>query len=115
MTTFQDIEPRIMALVKQGRELAFMTREQIFDFVAELVALSDDINNRIRDIDVKTLVAEQEAIAATSQEKMSASMASLLVKQASKKFKPDRDWLSKQAALLSDMRIAALAAQRGAE
>lgn len=115
MQTFQSVEPRIVALVKQGKEVAFMTRESIFHYLAEITCLSDEINNLVREIDLKTLELEKEAMASARRDKLSASMAALAVKQASKALKPDRDWLTKQNHLLSEMRIAALAAQRGAE
>lgn len=115
MTTYQNIEPRILELSKQMTSLAFMNRDEIFNFIATIVALSDELNRFVRDLDLKVAQIEQEAFEKAVANKMNASMATLAVKQSTSVIKADKDWANKQIGLLSEMRIAALAAQRGTE
>lgn len=115
MTSYQDIEPRIKVATEKSRDLAFMNREQIFDLISELVVITDDLNNYARDLDQKISEAEVKAYEMAASNKMNASLTALAVKQAIAPFKADKEWASKQGSLLSDIRIAALAAQRGAE
>lgn len=115
MTTYQNIEPKILEMSAQMTKLAFMTREEIFEFIAMIVALSDELNRFVRDLDLQVANAEKEAFEAACTQHMSASLTSLAIKQATSTVKADKDWANKQIGLLSEMRIAALAAQRGAE
>lgn len=115
MTTFQDIEPKMLDMASRMNELAMMNRDQIFEFIANIVALSDELNRFVRDLDLKVAQVEKETFDMAVQHKMNASMATLAVKQSTSAIKADKDWANKQIGLLSEMRIAALAAQRGTE
>lgn len=117
MISYPDIEIRIKDVTAKTSELAFMNKEQIFEVVAEIVAISDMLNNMIRDIDIKI---SEESIATTdaireSGTKISASMIETIVKQNTAKLKADKEWADRQTKLLSELRMAALAAQRSAE
>lgn len=115
MTTYQTIEPKILEMSEQMKRLAFMNRDEIFEFIATIVSLSDELNRFVRDLDLKTAQAEKEAFEMACSNKMNASLTSMAVKQSTSAIKADKDWANKQIGLLSEMRIAALAAQRGAE
>lgn len=115
MTTYQDIEPKILAMSEKMTKLSFMTRDEIFEFIAMIVALSDELNRFVRDLDLKVAETEKEAFEMACSQKLSASLTSQAVKQSTSTIKADKDWANKQIGLLSEMRIAALAAQRGAE
>ena len=92
-----------------------MTREQLFDIIAELVFLSNELINFCRDLDGAIAKAEAEAFDMAASNKMNASLTALAVKRATAPFKADKEWAGKQNSLLTDIRIAALAAQRSAE
>lgn len=115
MTTYQDIQPKMMDVIQRSKSLAMMTRDELFSYVSELVELGDEINNFVRDIDLKIAQLEQEILERSRAEKMSATMAELQVRAVGKPYKADQEWANKQAKLLSELRISALAAQRGAE
>lgn len=115
MTTYQNIEPRILDITKEMERISFMTRDEIFQFISLIVSISDELNRFIRDLDLKIAEVEKEAFNMACQNKLSASMTSMAIKQSTTAIKADKDWANKQVSLLSEIRIAALAAQRGAE
>lgn len=115
MTTYQDIEPKILEMVERTTKLAFMTREEIFDTISAIVALSDELNRYTRQLDLKIAEAERTAFDSALEKKLSAALTSQAVKQSTSALRADKDWANKQISLLSEIRIAALAAQRGAE
>ena len=115
MTTYQTIEPKILEMSDRKAKLAYMTRDEIFEFIATIVAISDELTRFVRDLDLKVAEAEKEAFESACAQKMNASLTSLAIKQSTTTIKADKDWANKQIGLLSEMRIAALAAQRGAE
>lgn len=115
MRTYQEIESDINMVTQQTAQLAFMNKEQIYGIVAVLVSLSDELNNFIHENDLKMTEAESEVIGRSYDQKMTASMLSMLVKEKTAPFKADKEWADRQVLLLRDLRIAALAAQRSAE
>lgn len=117
MSSYQDIEMRIREVSEKTTRLAFMTKEEIFEMVAEIVAISDMLNNMIRDIDIEISEVSLETtdLIRESGKKMSASMIDIIVKQNIAKLKADKEWADRQTKLLSELRMAALAAQRSSE
>lgn len=115
MTTYQDIQPKIQMLTEQSKRLALMTRDEIFQLISELILLSDELNIFVRDLDLQIAKVENEAFEKARAEKMNASMATIAMKNAVAPYKLDKEWATKQNSLLNELRIAALAAQRGAE
>lgn len=115
MRTYQNIEAKILDLTEKTKEFAFMNRDQIFETIAQIVALGDELARFIRDIDMTIARVEREALDEAQATKMSASMVSLNIKQRTSTYKADKEWAGRQLTLLSEMRIAALAAQRNAE
>ena len=91
--------------------MAMMNKEEIFFFISKLAFLSDELNNFMREMDIKI----SEAEVTLPSEKVSASMLSLILKQKTAPFKADKEWADRQISLLRDLRIAALSAQRSAE
>lgn len=112
---YQTLEKQIQAVSKQTASLAFMNREQIFEIIATLISLSDSLNNYVRKLDLEISQAEDEVINAPKEGKVNASMLGILIKQKTSPYKANRDWAERQIAILRDLRIAALSAQRAAE
>ena len=52
MRTYQNIEAKILDLTEKTKEFAFMNRDQIFETIAQIVALGDELARFIRDIDM---------------------------------------------------------------
>ena len=115
MNSYQNIELQIKEVTDKTAELAYMTKEQIFDMVATIVNISDQLNTYIRDLDLKISEAEGNVMSGAWGEKITASMLSLRVKSATAPLKADKEWAERQVNLLSELRMAALAAQRSAE
>ena len=119
MTTYQDIELRIRTVADRTAELAFMNKEQIFEVIAEIVAISDILNNFIHDIDIEMGKIGDDMVrdnnTSSNTFKMNASMMEIAIKQRTAKHKADKEWAGRQLTLLSELRMAALAAQRTAE
>ena len=115
MTTYQTIELRIKAVTEQTAKLAFMNKEELFNLIAEIVDISDTLNNFIHDLDLQMAEAEAKAMAELKDYKATASMANILVKQATSALRADKEWAGRQVDLLSEIRIAVLAAQRSNE
>lgn len=115
MRTYQDIEVDIRTLVMKSGEMAMMTREDLFNYVASLVAISDELNNFSRDMELQIANAEQAVHMQVAGTKCNASMLSLMIKNKTAPFKADKEWADKQVLLLRDLRIAALSAKRDGE
>ena len=115
MTSYQNIEIRIKEVSSKTAQLAYMNKEQIFDMVAEIIDISDNLNNYIRDLDREISEAESNVMNRAFGEKITASMLSLRVKSATASLKADKEWAERQVTLMSELRMAALAAQRSAE
>lgn len=115
MTTYQSIEVRIREVSGKTGELAFMNKEQIFNVLSTIVAISDELSTFIRDLDLEISNTESKVVASAAGEKITASMLSLKVKSAVAPLKADKEWAERQIDLLSELRMAALAAQRSAE
>lgn len=115
MTSYQNIEVKIKDVTSKTAQLAFMNKEQIFDILAEIVNLSDELNTFIRDLDLQMSETESKVIMGAAGEKITASMLSLRVKSSLAPLKADKEWAERQVSLLSELRMAALAAQRSAE
>lgn len=115
MISYQSIELRIKEVTDKTKDLAFMNKEQIFDMVAQIVAISDDLSTYIRQLDIKISEEEGKVLEKAQKYKMNASMARILLKQVTSSLNTDKDWANRQIQLLSEIRMAALAAQRSAE
>lgn len=115
MSSYQNIELQIKEVTDKTAELAYMTKEQIFDMVATIVNISDQLNTLIRDLDLEMSEAETAVMNGAACEKITASMLALRVKSATAPLKADKEWAERQITLLSELRMAALAAQRSAE
>lgn len=115
MTSYQNIEVKIKEVTDKTAQLAFMNKEQIFDVLAVIVTLSDELNNFIRDLDLEMSDVESKVVMGAVGEKITASMLALRVKSSLAPLKADKEWAERQVTLLSELRMAALAAQRSAE
>ena len=115
MRTYQNIEAKILDLTEKTKEFAFMNRDQIFETIAQIVARGVELARFLRHIGMSMTRFERLALDAAEATKMSASMVSLTIKQRTSSYKADKEWAGRQLTLLSEMRIAALAAQRNAE
>lgn len=113
MTTYQSIKKEIQTVLAQNKNLYMMNREQIFTFSAELMLISDELTEFIRDIDRS--IADIEADTKEKCAGCSASMLAQTIKTNTSPLNADKDWANKQLALLKDLRITALAAQRTTE
>ena len=115
MTTYLDIDIRIKNVAGKVSDLAFMNKDQIFDMLAEIVAISDDISTFIRDIDVQMMDIETGIVEEYKDKKVSAAMLDQLAKPKILPLKTDKKWAERQNSLLSEIRMAALAAARTLE
>ena len=111
--TYQDIRDQISAALLKHRGVAMMNREQIFEYLAELVAISDQLIDFIRKLDRQ--IAETEKSTRERCDGCSAAMLAQQIKSNTSVFIADKDWANKQLAILKDLRITALAAQRTTE
>lgn len=113
MTTYQSIREDIKKALVKNKNLCMMTREQIFTFVAELTMISDDLTEFIREIDRN--ISDIEADTRARCHGCSAAMLTQTIKTNTAPLNADKDWANKQLALMKDLRITALAAQRTTE
>ena len=117
MNSYQDIKKAIRTVLDASTALAFMNKEQIFAYIASLVAITNDINDFMYELETKRSEIENRAVeeARMSGEKMTASKIETITKQSSIQIRAQKEWAENQAALVRDLRIAALAAQRSSE
>lgn len=115
MTSFQDIEPQVKLVIEQSRSLYTMSREQIFLFLADVAAISDKINDTLRDIDIEIGQATSRVHDNLSGQKVTAALLECYTKNATAELVAQREWGKNQLSLMNSLRIAALAAQRSSE
>lgn len=110
MPTYQDIKNDLSAINKKSRKLAMMSREDIFDLLADITFVNDKIADYIRDIDKAIDSTTSQVVDANPT--MSAAAIRNMVKAATSSLESDKSWASRQSSNLKDIRISALAAQR---
>ena len=90
-----------------------MNREQIFNFVAEITFVSDDLAEFIRDINRH--ISDIENDTRSRCQDCSASMLAQMIKTNTLPLMADKDWANRQLRLMDNLRITALAAQKTTE
>lgn len=113
MTTYQDIKDQMEVVVAKNDNIHMMTREDIFMYLAELVATSQLISDFIRDLDGEIIAVEEAAY----RDNTGASVALIerIIKRKTAELVKDKNWANRQLTTLKDIRIGALAAQRSTE
>ena len=109
------VKERIKSSVQQSSDLYMMNKEQIFLFLAELAAISDELADLSYENDLAIAEKEKEVIGAEYQTKVSASMMSHLIKDAIAPYVAEKEWIKNQLNLVNSLRISALSAQRSSE
>jgi len=110
MPTFQDIKSDLNKINQKSKKLAMMSREEIFDLLAEITFANDKIADFIYAIDKS--IAEETATLTAANSTMSATALRNLIKAQTSALENDKAWASRQSSNLKDVRISALAAQR---
>ncbi len=114
MATYQELRAEMSLALAKNHSVAMMNREQIFEYLAELVLVSDSLTDFIREIDKSIHDIEIDTRTRLGGT-CSAAMLNQQIKLNTSTLIADKDWANKQLALLKDLRITALAAQRTTE
>lgn len=110
MPTFQDINAHLKTINEKSKRLATMTREEIFDLLAEITFLNDEIADFIYQVDKNINSVSTDLL--ENHPQMSATALRNLIKTHTSSLETDKSWASRQSTNLKDLRISALAAQR---
>lgn len=113
MLTYQDIKELVEKTIEQGKGLYMMSRDDIFIYLANLVAVEEQIAEFLRNIETEINKVCEDL----ERQNPSISVAGLdrLTKKATAELVINKNWASRQMTIVRDIRITTLAAQRTAE
>lgn len=108
----QNIENDIKELLNKSKNLSFMSREEIFVFMADIAFISNQLASDIRAVDKAIINLERNIKVREGSKGYTDAHLARMAKKEGAELLADKEWSKTQLGLLNNLRISALSAQK---